>query len=567
VPPRGATSALLDKLGESPTVDPLAPIEQLIQWIAGATVHLALGLLLGLLAARLMRRWCLHWSWGAVGLAAVVLLHAPLADAAETLGAGALAAAVCGRRWHREDLQAGADLAETARERYHPLDALRVAARRARAALAGARVAGLPAGLGGIATRAPQTPRGRWFHGDELVLGGGRHGRTVSIELGGARGGTHTLVVGATGSGKTVTQTWIATQAIAHGMAAVIIDPKGDRALRDAVSRAARSVGQRFVEWTPGGPSVYNPCARGSATEIADRLLAAERYTEPHYLRQAQRYIGHAVRALQCSSSEVSLATLVQMLDTTQLEELGRGLLPEHAQVLQDYLDSLTPRQRNDLSGVRDRLAIVVESDVGYWLDPASSGGAERFDLLEALSERAVVYFGLRADSRPLLAQMLGAGIIGDLQSAISTLQARPVPALVLVDEFSALAAEQVARLFGRARSAGISLLLGTQELTDLRLAGREQLLEQVLGNLTSVISHRQVVPDSAELIARLAGTRGAWSTSWSSDGRGTRRRVREYLIAPDEVRCLHRGHAAVIRLTGGTRVEIARIFAPGMQP
>lgn len=568
MPPTGATSVLLGKVGESSTVDPLGPIEQLVQSLAGATVRLALGLLLGLLAARLMRRWHLHWSWGAVGLVAVVLLRVPLAGAAATLGAGTLAASGCGRRWHREDLQAGADLADAAHKRHHPFDVLRVGARRARFALADTRVAGLPVGLGGLTARAPQpqTPRGRWFRGEELVLGGERHGRAVSIELGGARGGTHTLVVGATGSGKTVTQTWIATQAIARGMAAVIVDPKGDRALREAASRAAGAAGRRFLEWTPGGPSVYNPCARGSATEIADRLLAAERYTEPHYLRQAQRYIGHAVRALQCSGSEVTLAALVQMLDTRQLEDLGRSLAPERAQALHDYLDSLTPRQRNDLSGVRDRLAIVAESDVGRWLDPESGGGAERFDLLEALSERAVVYFGLRADSRPLLAQMLGGGIIGDLQSAISALQVRPVPALVVVDEFSAIAAEQVARLFGRARSAGISLLLGTQELSDLRLDGRERLLEQVLGNLTSLVSHRQVVPDSAELIARLAGTRGAWSTSWSSDGRGTRRRVREYLIAPDEVRCLPRGHAAVIRLTGGTRVEIARIFAPGAQ-
>ena len=94
------------------------------------------------------------------------------------------------------------------------------------------------------------------------------------------------------------------------------------------------------------------------------------------------------------------------------------------------------------------------------------------FDLPGALRERAVVYFGLRADQRPLLAQMLGAAIVQDLQSAIAALQSAPIPSLVAIDEFSALGAEHVARLFGRARSAGISLLLGTQELSDLRLPG-----------------------------------------------------------------------------------------------
>jgi type IV secretory pathway TraG/TraD family ATPase VirD4 len=502
----------------------------------------------------------------------VMLLRAPLAGSATTLGLATLAAAVRGRRWHREDLEAGADLAEIASERHHPLDALRLAsgllganlaaiwsarwsARRSSAArlpLAGARDGGLK--------RSERSHR--WLRGDELTLGDDAHGRPVSIRLGGAGEGAHTLVVGATGSGKTVTQTWIATHAIARGMAVVVVDPKDDRALREAVRRAARSAGRRFIEWTPTGPSVYNPYARGGETEIADKALAGERYTEPHYQRQAQRYLGHAVRVLHGAGVEVSLAGLVRMLDPAQLELLARELPPESARVVHDYLDSLTARQHSDLTGVRDRLAIMAESDVGPWLDPVTPG-AQRFDLLDALRARAVVCFSLRADSRPLLAQMLGGAIVQDLQTVVSALQGHPVPALVLIDEFSAVSAEHVARLFGRARSAGISLLLGTQELSDLRLPGHEQLLEQVLGNLTCLIAHRQVVPDSAELIARLAGTRGAWHTTRSSDGRVSRTRAREYLINPEEVRGLTRGRAAVIRLTERGRVAIAQVLPP----
>jgi hypothetical protein len=563
MPPSNAASPH-PQAGEAQVLDPLAPVERLIQSLASAAVDIALGVPLGLLAARLMRNQHLHWSWAAVGLAFVGLARAPLAGAAAPLGAAALTAAVRGRRWHREDLEAGADLAEIAAERRHPLDALRAGERIVCSRLAGARVAGLLCGgrHGSVPLLAGER-RNRPSHGDELPLGVDRHGRGVSIALGGRSGGTHTLVVGATGSGKTVTQTWIATQAIARGMSAVIVDPKGDRALRDAACRAARAAGRRFLEWTPTGPSVYNPCARGSSTEIADRVLAAERYSEPHYQRQAQRYLGHATRALQCAGLEVGLAGLVRMLDPARLEVLARELPHEHAQVLHDYLDSLTARQRSDLTGVRDRLAILVESDVAPWLDPENTA-AERFELLTALNERAVVYFGLQADSRPLLAQMLGGAIVGDLQAAISVMQTRPVPTLVLIDEFSALAAGHVARLFARARSAGVSLLLGTQELSDLRLPGSEHLLEQVLGNLTGLIAHRQVVPDSAELIARLAGTRGAWSTTWQRDGRSTRTRVREYLIGPDEVKSLARGHAAVIRFTGHARVALARVLAPG---
>jgi type IV secretory pathway TraG/TraD family ATPase VirD4 len=224
------------------------------------------------------------------------------------------------------------------------------------------------------------------------------------------------------------------------------------------------------------------------------------------------------------------------------------------------YLDSLTARQSRDLAGVRDRLAILAESDLGRWLDPASAGGRS-FDLLDAIRARSVVYFGLHSDSRPLLAQMLGSAIVQDLQSAIADLQGRPVATLALIDEFSALSVDRVVGLFGRARSAGVSLVLGTQELADLRPPGRERTLEQVLGNLTSLIAHRQVLPDSCALIAGLAGTRGAWRTSRHSDGRTTRTRSSEAVLAAERLMQLAPGTAAVNVLTGTAGARVVSVF------
>jgi type IV secretory pathway TraG/TraD family ATPase VirD4 len=531
-----------------PGIDPLTPVEQLARWLMGTTLEVALGLAIGLIAARMMRDRHLHWSWAATALALVVLARPAFASATVTLGVAALCATTRGRRWHRDDVDAGGDLAEIAAMRRGPLDVLRSLAHAAalrRRALSGSR---------------------SWFAGEKLIVGSERNGSAVSVPLGGATGGTHTLVVGATGSGKTVTQTWIAVRAIERGMGAVVVDPKGDRAMRDEVRRAAEAAGKRFIEWTPEGSSVYNPYARGSETEIADKALAGERFTEPHYLRQAQRYLGHVVRALRRAGLEVTLQRIVDHLDPGRLECLARRLSESEAQATHAYLDSLTARQRNELAGVRDRLAILAESDVGPWLDPQTTG-AEEFHLLETVKGRAVVYFSLESDVRPLLIQMLGAAIVQDLQATMAALQAQPVPTLVVIDEFSAVSAEQVVRLFGRARSAGFSLLLGTQELSDLRLPGRERMLEQVIGNLSVLIAHRQVVPASAELIASLAGTQGAWRTSKHSDGRITRTRTRESVLSSDQVMRLGQGWAAVLVLSDGAGVRIARVFSPTNTP
>ncbi len=568
--------------GPEPPVHLLAPLDQLFQWLSDAALHVGEGFALGLVAAPLMRHRHLHWSWAAGAFALVVVARGALGPLAPTLATAALTATLRGRRWHREDLEAGADLTDIARERFTPLDALRAGLRRVAVSVAAAEgldrlrsgfhTEGRVGSKGSAGLRESRRSRLGWFGRPsrlapgELVVGEDRRSRPVSIPLCDSGGGVHTLVLGSTGSGKTVTQTALATAAVQREMAVVVVDPKEDSFMRTALERAARIAGRPFIEWTPAGPSVYNPFGHGSPTEIADRALAGERFTEPHYLRQAQRYLGHAVRSLRACERVVSLAELVSVLDPDLLGVLARRIPdPAASQAVHDYLGSLSPRQVSDLSGVRDRLAIMAESDIGPWLDPRTPG-AVVFDLPAALRERAVVYFGLRADQRPLVAEMLGAAVVQDLLSAAAGLQDSPVPALVVLDEFSALGAVHVARLFGRARSAGMSLVLGTQELSDLRSREHEGLLEQILGNLTTLVAHRQVVPESAELVARLAGTRGAWHVSVSSSGPRTRTRVREYLFHPQFLLRMPRGCAAVFSLTGtasGATVRIARMFSP----
>ena len=144
----------------------------------------------------------------------------------------------------------------------------------------------------------------------------------------------------------------------------------------------------------------------------------------------------------------------------------------------------------------------------------------------------------------------------------------------MLIDEFSAIAAKEVARLFSRARGAQLRVVLGTQELADLEAvpgAGSSGgIRDQILGNLDVFVSDRQVVPDSAELAAAIAGTRGAWITTHQTGygigalrtGLGSRTRGRKYRIHPDEIKRLGVGEAAVIvpRLDTAT---ITRIFHP----
>jgi len=88
-----------------------------------------------------------------------------------------------------------------------------------------------------------------------LAIGSDERGQLVRIPLR-RESGAHTLVVGATGSGKTVTQAWIVARAIDHGHGAVIIDPKGDALLRGQAWTAALAAGTRVhrvdTRWSRG---------------------------------------------------------------------------------------------------------------------------------------------------------------------------------------------------------------------------------------------------------------------------------------------------------------------------
>jgi conjugal transfer pilus assembly protein TraD len=500
----------------------------------------------GVVAARMLRENGLRWTWAMLGLPAGMVLWKlnPLVGLA-VLGV-ATRGCIVGARWQREDLAHGADHVEAAHSRLGIADVLRR----------------------GTQDRQLRES-GSWVHNGRLVVGRDERGMAVAIPVG-YESGSHTLVLGATGAGKTVSEAWVACRLIEQGHGAVVIDPKGDRMLCQELQAAAERAGAEFLQWTPEGPLAYNPYARGSDTEIADKALAGERFTEPHYLRQAQRYLGHAVRAMRTSGVQVTLVSLMENMDPRTLEVTARKLPESEAEPVQNYLDSLGERQQRELSGVRDRLAILAESELRPWLEP--NADRPTLDIHQAVEERAVVYVCLDADRRLLLSTMLAGAVVTDLVTLVGRMQHKPVPTVVMIDEFSAIAAEPVARLFGRARSAGISLILGTQELADLKGAEDSALREQVLGNVAALIAHRQNVPESAELIAAMAGTRPVWVTTQQTEegllapgpsGKGSRRRGHEYEIHPSRIKRLGTGQAVVITPGSGRPPTVVHVNHP----
>ena len=190
----------------------------------------------------------------------------------------------------------------------------------------------------------------------------------------------HALIVGASGAGKTTTLETILAQQIARGRPVVAIDMKGSPGFESELAAAATAAGRRLTVWRPDGQTHWNPLAHGGPTALKDRLMSAERFSEPHYQRAAERYLQTALTALEAAHPDrpPSLSEVVTVMAPPRLASLARHAPQPLAIRTADYLASMTPDQLSAAAGLGTRLALLSESVAGPRLEPAGVGGRRR---------------------------------------------------------------------------------------------------------------------------------------------------------------------------------------------
>src|SRR5271165_1269321 len=227
-----------------------------------------------------------------------------------------------------------------------------------------------------------------------LLLGHDRSGRAITLDD--RQLSAHGLILGASGAGKSTTLLAILTAQIQRGAPVIALDLKGSPAFARELRQATAAAGRRLRVWTPDGSERWNPLATGNATQLKDKLIATERFTEPHFQRAAERHLQLALWAMIATGQTPSLELVTRTLDPKRLGALSRALPPEQAAPLREYLASLTPDQLSAVRGLASRLAIITESHTGAYLsDPARDG----IDLRRALAGEEVILFSLNSSS------------------------------------------------------------------------------------------------------------------------------------------------------------------------
>jgi Type IV secretion-system coupling protein DNA-binding domain len=363
----------------------------------------------------------------------------------------------------------------------------------------------------------------------------------------------HGLAVGGPKSGKT-SFLRLLVEARAGRLPIVVVDPKGSPALTDSV----RGYGGRV--WTLDGTlpaDLLDP----RPWQVPDLLLEAEDYSpEARAYRDAahQRALC-AAWALALDHEPMDLAQLRRLLDRAALIRALESHRQRDARI-GDWLEHL----KNQQGGIEDSGARGLDRALGILLDgPALRGSLracpEALRLEDVLATRGLVLFSLDELTYPHATRKIAAWVLlamGRLSRQLPDPDARPeriaslghlirverrAPtdgprALLLVDEVGALgsAARHLRGLVGRAREAGLAVVLASQGLSDLEAVDRA-LVHQVLQDTAWQLAFRQGSPRDAEHMQALFGRQWVEDVAWRSDGLLTTRQVERPRVPPDE--------------------------------
>jgi hypothetical protein len=336
----------------------------------------------------------------------------------------------------------------------------------------------------------------------------------------------HGVVVGASGSGKTVSLLRIAYLAARiYGYKIYFIDAKGDQqtATQFIAMMNAAQVGQ--VRMFPG-ESMNG--FKGDGNAILNRLMAVETYSEAYYKAIAKRLLTLACRAPGGAPTDSN--ELLKRLNTDLLKQIY-GASQERTE--------LEEMSGKDAAGVRNRYrsffgSIEGKLDNGWSWEDADAG----YVLLDGLA--------LREE-----AASLGRYLIEDFAHFCSKRKAPDQKVLLIIDEYSALSTSETnaANLFERLRSYNACIIVSSQSVAGL---GTPQEADRIISAANWLLVHRSSDPE--QLTAR-AGTQKETDESYKLGGAPQQQayeqgqiRIQETpLVHPDIARRLEVGEALLI--------------------
>jgi len=379
----------------------------------------------------------------------------------------------------------------------------------------------------------------------------------------------HVHVVGATGFGKTVFLTNIIKAKIESGEGLIFTDLKGDVdtvcEIISYVKESGRgddfeffSISEDFLDVSTS-LSIFN---QGNSLEIKDKIMGAFKPEHDYYKRRTESFLTIVLRGLvwlrDNKNEDFDFNDIYKLIGHfDELEMLSKSI--DDSAIAKDIEGLITDKKlKEDLIGLKADIESLIKTDFGFLLQ--KGGGINFFD---SIVSGKIVLVHLDSQRYEATAEKLGRLILQDIKTASAKIVSsipknERKPFTLIVDEFANLATEQFVGFLNRARASGIGIVVAHQELSDLDVFS-PTVKNQVIANTSTLVSFLQKLPESAEIIAGIAGTykseketaqfqeEGLLFKDKKETGLGTVRSVDEYIVHPNKIKNLGVGECFVI--------------------
>ncbi|BDT05203.1 type IV secretory system conjugative DNA transfer family protein [Spiroplasma ixodetis] len=339
----------------------------------------------------------------------------------------------------------------------------------------------------------------------------------------------HTLLIGATGSGKTTTALSIINQLVYKlNQTVIIIDGKGDSDLINKV----KSIDNNAFIWTINGDNQYNPFASKSHIILADKIMSLFDFTEPHYQAIAHSYLLILLETLVSNKIEMTLSNIIKYFSKENLI----NLIDSNDQ---NY-DYLTTFKNDDIQGLENRLNVYNEQ--------LNQSIGLKNDFSSIVKNHKVILFSLNSLDYPQLASNIGKLLIQDLKE-FASIKPGNQHINIILDEFNVFASDSIINLINKTRSFNYQCFLCFQTINDLKTDNKD-LTDTIFGNTANIIAHNVKDPNSAEYLAKVFGTKTSqkitkqYDTKNKKSSKGSIREVEEYIVHPNDLKKLKVGQA-----------------------
>lgn len=391
--------------------------------------------------------------------------------------------------------------------------------------------------------------------------------RDIFLPLDALKG--QTLILGTTRAGKTRLYDLLISQAIERNEPVIIVDPKGDKELKENAQKACERIGapERFAYFHPAHPE--DSCAidvmgswnraTGLASRIAALISAGGDSNSDPFISFGWRVINNFVHGLLILGQRPSIKALRTLVETDPTEFV-LTVLKEYVQqnnvkpeILHSYLTGKTGKVAEDIPGqltaykkfyrevlsktapspeleglIADQehdkehfskmilsltplLAMLTSRPLDTLLSPDPKNFNGRILTAQrAIDQKLALYIGLDTLSDTAVGQAIGSIILADLASTAGDIYnyQDPKPVNIFIDEGAEVLNQPVIQILNKGGGALFRVFLATQTISDIatRLNGSKDRANMVIGNTNNIIVLRIIDQNTKEEVSKRMG-------------------------------------------------------------